>query len=109
MLKVQVSLMKRKLYVYKENKLLRSYSIAIGKEISPTPVGNYKVLKKYRLDKLDHSKRCIEFFKDYGIAGTLDEENLGKAVSAGDIVMNSKDIVEFHNLIRVGTQLEIEY
>ena len=123
--KIVINVASRGLFYYKNGVPTRLYPIAVGDISSPTPTGYYKVIEKEKnpewLDPRDPKNiipagpnnplgpRWIRFYGNYGIHGTNNPNSIGNFTSNGCIRMNSKDVLELYDLIKLGTPVEITY
>lgn len=122
-----IRLSDRRVYVYREQQLLTSYPIAVGREGWETPTGEYKVIQKIQEPSWEHpftgeivppgpdnplGIRWIGFWTDgtnhIGFHGTPNEETVGQAVSHGCIRMLNQDVVLLFNKVTIGTPVIVE-
>lgn len=122
-----IKLSDRRVYVYRDNHLLASYPIAVGKAGWETPKGNFQVIQMQRDPAWQHpwtgkvippgpdnplGARWIAFWSDgrnfIGFHGTPNEELVGKAVSHGCIRMRNKDILALYRQVELGTPVTVE-
>lgn len=122
-----VKLSDRRVYVYKGDKAIVSYPIAIGKPGWETPVGTYKVLsmeknpifKSFKSGAIIHpgpenplGVRWIGIWTDgktqLGFHGTNQPELIGQAVSHGCIRMYNKDVVALYEQVAPGMTVKVE-
>lgn len=126
--KLVLILSKYKLYVYKDDSIIRTYSVAIGKKRWETPVGNWTITDKivnpgwtnFITGKIISSNksplvsRWIEFYKVpgskdvIGFHGTRDIKSIGKSSSHGCVRMHPKDVEDLYNLVNIGTKVEVK-
>jgi len=100
----------KKLSLYRENKLIKTYPIAIGKPSTPTPKGVFKIINEAINPGGPFGIRWLGLSApngDYGIHGTNTPSSIGKAVSNGCVRMFNKDVLEVSNLVRIGTKVTI--
>lgn len=98
----------RKLHLIKDGKWFKSYPIAVGKILSKTPTGTYRIINKQLNPGGPYGARWMGLNrKGYGIHGTNNPSSIGKAVSKGCIRMYNKDVIELFNLVGVGTRVKI--
>ncbi|KYH31578.1 putative L,D-transpeptidase YkuD [Clostridium tepidiprofundi DSM 19306] len=96
------------LHLYKNNNLIKSYPIAIGKPSKPTPKGTFKIINKAINPGGPFGVRWLGLsIPGYGIHGTNNPNSIGKAVSNGCIRMYNKDILELANTVPIGTTVII--
>jgi lipoprotein-anchoring transpeptidase ErfK/SrfK len=122
-----LKLNQRKVYIYRGEKLLASYPVAIGRSSFPTPTGEFKIFEKIvnpawqspwtgevETPGPDGSLglRWIGFAKmDNGIIGfhgTPNVDSIGQAVSHGCVRMRNEDIVKMFELVKLGTSVRVE-
>ncbi|WP_018248286.1 L,D-transpeptidase family protein [Orenia marismortui] len=111
MAKILIVLNERMLYLYQNNKIISSFPVAIGKESTPTPTGNFSIINK---TKNPYNKalgsRWMQFtHKMHGIHGTNKPWLIGQAVSHGCVRMYNKDAEFVYKRIDIGTPVEIKY
>lgn len=99
----------QKLELYKEEKLVKTYRIAISKSRRTIMTGKFRILRKVKSPEITYGKRWIKIYDDYGIHGTEDETLGNEGIVTGCIKMCNKDIVELFDMVKVGTPVEIRY
>lgn len=106
---ILIDLNKKQLFLQQPNRPTRTYSIAIGKASTPTPLGNWHIINKKILteDSVYGSRWLGLNLPGYGIHGTNMPSAIGKAVSAGCIRMHNHDIEELFPQVTIGTPVEI--
>jgi lipoprotein-anchoring transpeptidase ErfK/SrfK len=107
---ITVNVADRRLILFKEGKLFKIYSIAVGKPSTPTPKGNFKIINKAHNPGGPFGARWLGLSApngDYGIHGTNNTSSIGKAVSNGCIRTYNNNIIEIYNLVPVGTPVKI--
>ncbi|KUK10594.1 MAG: ErfK/YbiS/YcfS/YnhG family protein [Clostridia bacterium 41_269] len=112
MVKITIHLSQRRLYFYKNESLINSYPVAVGKPSTPTPPGKWKIINKVINPGGTLGTRWmgLNIPADdgaYGIHGTNQPWSIGKAVSNGCIRMFNKDIEEIFPITPVGTKVYI--
>ena len=97
------------LKLFKDNSIIKVYPIAVGKPSTPTPVGNWTIVKKGLWGEQfgGHFMQLSVPYGTYGIHGTDKPWSIGKAVSHGCIRMFNADADELYNLISLGTKVRI--
>lgn len=99
----------RKLLLYRDGALYKTYTVAVGKPSSPTPKGNFAIANKSLNPGGPFGTRWMGLSKPHiGIHGTNNPSAIGKAVSKGCIRMFNKDAEELYHLVSVGTNVKIE-
>lgn len=92
----------------KNNVPFKTYSIAVGKMLTPTPTGTYKIINRAVNPGGPYGVRWLGLNKKgYGIHGTNNPASIGKKVSSGCIRMYNKDVLELSNIVPIGTQVKI--
>ena len=92
----------------KNNVPFKTYPIAVGKMVTPTPAGTYKIINKAINPGGPYGVRWLGLSKKgYGIHGTNNPSSIGKNVSHGCIRMFNKDVLELSNVVPIGTQVKI--
>lgn len=118
---------KRRVEVYRGDKQVASYPIAVGKAGWETPIGNFAVISKEENPIFKSFKtgnviepgpdnplgvRWIGIWTDgktqIGFHGTNQPELIGKAVSHGCIRMHNKDVVALYQYVTLGTPVTVK-
>jgi lipoprotein-anchoring transpeptidase ErfK/SrfK len=116
----------RKVYVYRGEKLLNTYPVAVGKKGWETPTGNWTVMILQKNPGWTNFKtgevmppgpdnplgeRWIGFWTDgkdeIGFHGTTNLASIGKAASHGCVRMSNKDVKVLYKLVRIGTVVRV--
>ena len=106
--KIVIHLKSKMLYLYRNNKLYKKYSVAIGKPPTPTPKGNFTVINREEKPGVVYGDMWIGISAPHiGIHGTDEPWLIGKAVSHGCVRMHNKDAVELAYIVPNGTPVEI--
>ena len=120
--RLHLSLSQRLLSVYQGERLLSTYSVAVGREGWRTPTGEFTVFQKERdpiwqnpltgevIPPGPHNpltSRWIGFWSDgvnaIGFHGTPDESVMGSAVSHGCVRMRQADVVALYEQVAIDT------
>lgn len=105
---IDVSVSKRQLKLYDASVLLKTYPIAVGKVLTPTPTGNYIIINKELNPGGPFGALWMGLSKPhYGIHGTNDPSSIGKEVSLGCIRMHNEDVMELSSLVPTSTNVYI--
>jgi L,D-transpeptidase ErfK/SrfK len=122
--RIIVNLPSRTLDYYNENKLVKTYPLAIGKPSTPTPLGSFVITEKEvnpwwyppKSKKVVPSGpnnplgyRWMGFAPMYGIHGTNTPWEIGSWVSNGCIRMRERDVEELFELVPYGMAVYIRY
>jgi lipoprotein-anchoring transpeptidase ErfK/SrfK len=121
-----LKLNERKVYVYKGDKVIAKYPVAIGKKGWETPTGEWYVMEKITNPgwtsfkngqvtkpgpKNPLGERWIGFWTDgqdvIGFHGTPSVKSIGTAASHGCVRMFDKDVKELFPLVQVGTTVKV--
>jgi lipoprotein-anchoring transpeptidase ErfK/SrfK len=124
---VIVDLGDRRTYVYKENIVIASYPIAVGKEGWETPTGSFKVIQMKKNPSWRHpitgqvfaagkdsplGERWISFWSDgknqIGFHGTPDHEVIGTAISHGCLRMRNADVLLLYSQVDMETPVVVK-
>ncbi|WP_179392556.1 L,D-transpeptidase [Sporosarcina sp. JAI121] len=105
---IDISTRKHRLNLYDGHNLIKTYPIAVGKMVTSTPMGTFRIINKqsnpggpFGILWMGLSKR------HYGIHGTNNPSSIGKSVSHGCIRMFNKDVLELSSMVPVGTTVYI--
>ncbi len=105
---IDISTSKHQLKLFDGNKLIKTYPIAVGKMLSPTPFGTYKIINKQRNPGRQFGVLWMGLSKPhYGIHGTNNPASIGKNVSHGCIRMFNHDVLELSSRVPIGTRVVI--
>src|SRR5881409_1410117 len=113
---VLVSIPDRKLAVLEGGKVIRTFPVAVGASVSPSPSGEFKVVNRIAKPTYYHPGVVIPAGacnpigtrwlglnrKGYGIHGTNEPRSIGKAASHGCIRMAKADLEELFTLVQSG-------
>jgi hypothetical protein len=107
---IVVKISDRILELYNDGKLYKKYRIAVGKNDTPTPIGDWIVIwKSYRSGDI-FGTRFLGLdvpWGGYGIHGTNRPWSIGHFISQGCIRLRNKDIEELFEWVPVGTPVRI--
>ena len=118
---IVVSLPDRKLALIENGQISKVYSVAIGKDSTPSPTGSFTIVNRLTNPTYYHKGQVIPQGpqnpignrwiglnqKGYGIHGTNAPKSIGKAASHGCIRMAKKDLEELFEIVRTGDVVEI--
>lgn len=105
---IDVSVRKRQLKLYDASVLLKTYPIAVGKILTPTPTGNYIIINKELDPGGPFGALWMGLSKPhYGIHGTNNPSSIGKEVSHGCIRMHNNDVLELSSIVPTSTNVYI--
>lgn len=127
-LRLEISLSQRQVKLYKGEKVLKSYPIAVGRPGWETPKGTYQVRQMFKDPTWVHplqkgivipggdpenplGRFWIGFWTDgknwIGFHGTPNPKSVGTAASHGCIRMYNKDIEELFQQVNLGTVVTV--
>lgn len=106
--KIDVSIQKRTLTLYKDNQMIKTYPIAVGAILSGTPIGEFVIVNREPNPGGPFGVMWLSLSKlHYGIHGTNNPSSIGKAVSKGCIRMYNQDVLELASIVPNGTKVYI--
>jgi L,D-transpeptidase ErfK/SrfK len=119
--RIVVSLSGRKIALFEEGRLVKVYSIAVGKHSTPSPNGSFHIVSRvvkptwYQPGKVVPSGPANPLgtrwmglgYKGYGIHGTNRPRSIGKAASHGCIRMRNQDVEDLFERVEVGDPVEL--
>ena len=118
---VLVSIPDRRLAVLENGKVLRTFSVAVGAPVSPSPAGQFVVANRISNPTYYHPGVVIPAGSDnpigprwiglsqkgVGIHGTNEPHSIGHAVSHGCIRLRNQDVEQLFAMVQVGDVVEI--
>jgi lipoprotein-anchoring transpeptidase ErfK/SrfK len=121
-----LKLKEKRVYVYRGDKLIKKYPVAIGKKGWETPTGEWQVMEKIKNPAWTSFKtgevfspgtenplgaRWIGFWTDgkdvIGFHGTANLKSIGTAASHGCVRMRNRDVKALFPLVKVGTTVKV--
>ena len=114
--KIVISISERRLALLEDGRLVKSYPIAVGARVSPSPDGEFAVINHAKDPTYRHGGKEILPGKDnplgtrwiglslkgYGIHGTNVPRSIGKAASHGCFRMAQRDVEDLYSRVQVG-------
>jgi len=107
---ITVNVAARRMTLFRDGKVFKTYPIAVGKPSTPTPRGSFKIINKAHNPGGPFGARWLGLNApggDYGIHGTNTPSSIGKAVSNGCVRTYNNNIIELYNLVPIGTPVKI--
>ena len=107
---IVIDIDRKKLIIYDNQKMFKEYDVAIGKERTPTPVGEWKIARKAMHWGTGFGTRWLGLnvpWGLFGIHGTNKPWSIGTEASAGCIRMMNHDVEEIYPWVKVGTVVRI--
>jgi len=119
--RIIISVPHRKLALVEGEQVLQVYPVAVGARVSPSPTGEFRVVRRLSNPTYFHPGIVIPPGKNnplgtrwigldrrgYGIHGTNQPRSIGKAASHGCIRMTKADLEQLFEEVRVGDVVEI--
>lgn len=105
-----INTIRRQLHHYSDNRLIKTYPVAVGKPATPTPPGQYRVINKIIKPGGLLGTRWMGLNipgGNYGIHGTNNPASIGTAASLGCIRLHNHHVEELFSLIPIGTPVKI--
>lgn len=120
----------KKLILYNYGQAEKEYPVGVGKALTPTPLGEFKIVRRianpawvnpYRQSKvtapgngnpigswwlgfaMNNSKQ------EYGFHATSDLNSIGQASTHGCIRLHPEDMKELFNIVKIGTRVHVVY
>jgi lipoprotein-anchoring transpeptidase ErfK/SrfK len=105
---IDVSTSQHQLKLFDGSRLIKTYPIAVGKILSPSPSGTYTIINKQPNPGGPFGVLWMGLSKPhYGIHGTTNPASIGKNVSHGCIRMFNHDVLELSSRVPIGTRVLI--
>ena len=116
-----ISVPDHELAVIENGQVKKIYSVATGKDSTPSPTGSFRVVVRVVDPTYYHEGKVIApgprnplgdrwmglDRKGYGIHGTNAPQSIGKSASHGCIRMAKRDLEELFTMVKVGDAVEI--
>src|SRR6202044_4104633 len=116
-----VNIPARKIVLVEDGKVVKMYSVAVGKKSTPSPSGSFHIASHVANPTYSHAGKVVKpgpsnpvgtrwmglGFKGYGIHGTNHPESIGHTASHGCIRMRNHDVEELFALVRVGDEVDL--
>ncbi|HWI55285.1 MAG TPA: L,D-transpeptidase [Desulfobacteria bacterium] len=105
---ITVSLNQRRLHLLQDTILLKSYPVGIGKILTTTPTGTFRIINKAPNPGGPFGVMWMGLSRPhYGIHGTNNPQSIGKQVSKGCVRMHNRDVLELARIVPIGTPVTI--
>ncbi|WP_068963051.1 L,D-transpeptidase [Desulfosporosinus sp. BG] len=103
-----VSKSNRQLYLLKDGNVIKTYPVGIGKMLTATPTGTFRIINKAPNPGGPFGVMWMGLSKPhYGIHGTNDPQSIGKQVSKGCVRMFNSDVIELSKIVPIGVMVTI--
>ncbi len=118
---VLVSIPDRKLVIIDYGVVLATFPVAVGADVSPSPVGEFEIVSRVTNPTYYHPGKVVPAGKDnplgtrwiglsekgYGIHGTNAPHSIGRAASHGCIRLRNRDAERLFEMVQVGDVVRI--
>ena len=107
--KILVDVEDSKLFLFENNKLIKTYKCSGGKLSTPSPIGTWTIVTKAKWGEgFGGSWMGLNVpWGKFGVHGTLEKYSLGWASSHGCIRMNNEEVAELYKIVPIGTKVTI--
>jgi len=108
---IHVDVEQKRLTLWQDNQLIRTYTVATGAWDTPTPIGVFRITHRFSGEMCGFGTCFLGLnvpWGNYGIHGTNKPESIGGNVSHGCIRMQVMDAEELYSLVPNGTLVVIE-
>jgi hypothetical protein len=116
-----VNIPARKIVLMEDGKVVKVYSVAVGKKSTPSPSGTFHIASHVVNPTYSHAGKVVGpgpanpvgtrwmsiGYKGYGVHGTNHPESIGHPASHGCIRMRNHDVEELFELVRVGDEVDL--
>jgi lipoprotein-anchoring transpeptidase ErfK/SrfK len=116
-----VNIPARKIVLVEDGKVVKMYSVAVGKASTPSPKGSFHIASHVVNPTYSHAGKVVGpgpsnpvgtrwmslGYKGYGIHGTNHPESIGHAASHGCIRLRNQDVQELFELVHVGDEVDL--
>jgi hypothetical protein len=120
--RIEINIPSLTLSLYNDDILIKEYPVCLGKQLTPTPQGEYSIIYKTVNPYWANNDivvppgpenplgvRWIGITRGIGIHGNNKPESIGRYESAGCIRMYNRDVEELYNLVPADTSVVIKY
>ncbi|MFD0618372.1 L,D-transpeptidase family protein [Paenibacillus sp. GCM10027629] len=107
---IEVYPQRHKLIVRAQGQIIKTYTVAVGNPLTPSPVGEYQIIYKGKDWGPSFGPRWLGLnvpWGIYGIHGTNRPSSIGQHQSHGCIRMRNNDVIELFEMVPVGTKVTI--
>ena len=113
---IVISIADRQLALLEDGQVVKTYPIAVGARVSPSPDGDFVIINRAKDPAYNNKGTIVEPGKNnplgsrwmglsargYGIHGTNAPRSIGKAASHGCFRMGKKDVEDLYSRVKVG-------
>ena len=105
---IDVSTSQHQLKLFDGNQLIKTYPIAVGRILTPTPTGSFTIINKQKNPGGPFGDFWMGLSKPhYGIHGTNQPSSIGHDASHGCIRMFNHDVLDLSSRVLLGTTVYI--
>lgn len=106
--RIVISKSARTLQLFRNNQLIKTYPVAIGKMLTQTPAGSFVIVNRQPNPGGPFGAMWLSLSKSgYGIHGTNNPSSIGQSVSHGCVRMHNRDVLELASQVPNGTRVMI--
>jgi len=108
--RISIDVDKKILTLTENNRIVKTYPVAVGKPETPTPLGDWILIQKTENPGGPFGVRWMRIsvpWGGYGIHGTDNPSSIGKAASHGCVRMYNEDVIDLYNRVELGTPVRI--
>jgi len=100
---------RRTLTVYSRGEPYRTFSCAVGKPSTPTPLGDWQIAEKARWGGAFGTRwmRLSIPYGIYGVHGTNNPGSIGSFASHGCVRMFNRDVEQVYDMVQEGTPVDV--
>jgi lipoprotein-anchoring transpeptidase ErfK/SrfK len=118
---IVISIADRQLALLEDGQVVKTYPIAVGARVSPSPDGDFVIINRAKDPAYNNKGTIVEPGKNnplgsrwmglsargYGIHGTNAPSSIGKAASHGCFRMRKQDVEDLYSRVKVGDTVVI--
>jgi len=109
-LSLEIDPLYNRLWVLVDGKRIKQFPVGLGKQKTPTPIGEFTVINKYKNWGSGFGTRWIGLnvpWGIYGIHGTNRPDSIGRHQSHGCIRMYNRNVEILYEWVKIGTKVTI--
>jgi len=107
--RISISKKNKTLQLFLNNKLIKTYPIAVGKMLTQTPSGTFVIVNREPNPGGPYGVMWLSLSTaGYGIHGTNNPSSIGKEVSQGCVRMHNHDVLDLAKQVPNGTFVTIQ-
>lgn len=108
--RINIDVEKKILTLSENNRIIRTYPVAVGRPQTPTPLGDWTITQKALNPGGPFGTRWLRLsvpWGGYGIHGTNNPSSIGTAASHGCVRLLNENVNELYDLVDIGTPVRI--